>query len=81
MLYDMAMWYAMIWCDVLYGVWSVCDDMIWYDIWYDILCDVWYDIWCNIWYDMWHNIWYAIWYNIGYDMWWFDLWCKHDDRY
>jgi len=42
-------------------------DMIWYDIWYDMMwCDViWYGM---VWYDM---IWYDIWYVMIYDM----VWC------
>ena len=71
MLYDIAIWHAMIWCDILYGVWSVCGDMIWYYIGYDTSCDVWYDIdliydmicdmICDSTYDM---ISYMMWYDI-----------------
>lgn len=33
--------------------------MIWYTMWYDMICDViWYDIWCDMIYDV---IWYDIW--------------------
>jgi hypothetical protein len=61
------MWYDMIWHDIY-------DDMI-YVLWYDIYIYyyIWYDdicmIWCDIWYDM---IWYDM---IWYDMIWYDMWC------
>jgi hypothetical protein len=41
-------------------------DMIWYDIWYDMIYDmIWYDIWYDMIYDM-------IWYDIWYDMIWYE---------
>ena len=43
--------------------------MVWYDIWYDMMCDMtWYDM---IWHDM---IWYdMILYDMLYDMIWYDV--------
>jgi hypothetical protein len=58
-------------CDMIWLIWY---DMIWYDIWYDMMIyDMiwWYMIWYMIWYDM---IWYdMIWYMIWYDMIWYDM--------